>query len=102
MKTLEQIKNDYAVTQGCKDFSELLMTTYKQSDLGDIYDDLLFLVQKECLKLASRNSKVVVEGILTEEKKTSFTLFDKGVKGVVKRKVSVCKESITNEKNIIK
>lgn len=50
MKTLEQIKNDYAVIQGYKDFSELLMNTYKQSDLGDIYDDLLFFSPKRMFK----------------------------------------------------
>ena len=85
MKTLEQIRNDYAVTQGCKDFSELLMTTYKQSDLGDIYDDLLFLVQKECLKLASENAEV-----------------DEILELNGDRYYLVNKESITNEKNIIK
>ena len=49
---------------------------------------------------AAENANVLVEGTLTEERKTLFTLFDKGIKGVVERKVTVDIESITNEQNI--
>lgn len=99
MKTLEQIKNDYAVSKGFRYWSYLLSST---SMLDEHINEVMKIYAMECLKLASQNSKVLVEGMLTEERKTLFTLFDKGVKGVVKRKVSVCKESITNENNIIK
>ena len=57
-------------------------------------------VAQASLEKAAENANVLVEGTLTEERKTLFTLFDKGIKGVVERKVTVDIESITNEQNI--
>lgn len=57
-------------------------------------------VAREALKNAAISSKVLVEGELTTNSKTLFTLFDKGMGGVVRRKVSVDKQSILSDKNI--
>lgn len=57
-------------------------------------------VAQASLEKAAENAKILVEGTLTEERKTLFNLFDKGIKGFVRRKVTADKESITNESNI--
>lgn len=99
--SLQEIKDRYAFSKEFDNWSSLI-SICNNGYLNIYIDEVMKIYARECLKLASDNSKVLVEGILTEERKTLFTLFDKGVKGVVQRKVSVCRGSITNENNIIK
>lgn len=54
MKTLEQIKNDYAVIKGYRDWGDFInyLPCYK---LEKHMDNICVISQKECLKLASEN-----------------------------------------------
>lgn len=54
MKTLEQIKNEHAKSKGYDDWSHLIKSGHFAYTLFAI-DELLMLVQKECLKNASSN-----------------------------------------------
>lgn len=65
MKTLEQIKNDYAVSRGYSDWENLITsmifnsvpksTIGKLTELEKHMDNICIIAQKECLKLASDN-----------------------------------------------
>jgi len=65
MKSLEQIKNDYAVTQGYKEWLDLVLcistsnaikSNYSKLTLIETHmDNICILAQKECLKSASEN-----------------------------------------------
>lgn len=84
MKTLEQIKNDYAKVQHYDNWDSLLN---KQESLANIewhYNNIIELAQKECLKLASENAwnGYVVTGM--------------------QEVADDVKKSITNKNNIIK
>lgn len=86
MKTLEQIKNDYALSKGYLSWKSLLSTLSFNTDFICKYEnEVMVLVQKECLKRASENAKTIKSG-------NSGSWYD----------ASVNKESITNENNIIK
>lgn len=84
MKTLEQIKNDYAKSRGFADWEDLMTKVcyFDNEEFFNQENELLILVQKECLKNASENADI----------KYSFYGND----------VEINKESITNEKNIIR
>lgn len=91
--------HEYAVSQGFDSWFNLLINLTSEDRplaLEKHIDSVIDLTQEELLKKVIKESKVLIEGILTEERKTLYTLFDKGVKGIVKRKVSVDKESILN------
>lgn len=97
MKTLEQIKNDYAVSIGYSDWENLITsmifnsvpksTIGKLTELEKHMDNISVITQKECLKLASENAEVEKEYSIKYE-----SFIPEGVN----------KESITNENNIIK
>lgn len=96
MKTLEQIKNDYAISKGYSDWENLITsmifnsvpksTIGKLTELEKHMDNISVITQKECLKLAS-------ESEFTFSKRES--LDSDWI-------VYVKKESITNENNLIK
>lgn len=52
MKNLEQIKNDYAVSKGFRDWYHL---SINYTDYDKHWYNVCILSQKECLKLASEN-----------------------------------------------
>lgn len=82
MKTLEQIKNEYAVSKGFICWSHLLSST---SMLDEHINEVMKIYAMECLKLASENA------------------FNKDVYiGYGEISEGKVKESITNENNIIK
>lgn len=85
MKTLEQIKNEYAKVEHYDNWDSLLN---KQESLVNIewhYNNIIKLAQMECLKLASDKAMLNWKFIPFEY----YSPF-------------VDKESITNENNIIK
>lgn len=82
--TLEQIKNDYAVSKGFKNWKYLQTDSYPHK-LNEYINEVMRIYAMECLKLASENAEV--DDIL-ELNGDRYYLVDK--------------ESITNEKNIIK
>lgn len=89
MKTLEQIKNDYARKNHYKDFSDMVyvLSDYApiEVELEEKFDEVMKIYAMECLKLASENAfnndVYLGYGDISESK---------------------VKESITNENNIIK
>lgn len=77
MKTLEQIKDDYAVSKGYKDWIDILETNREYPYLlSRLIDAVMKIYAMECLKLAS-------ERLIWKEDKELL-------------------EDITNENNIIK
>ena len=57
MKTLEQIKDDYAVSQGFENWRNLFLNTSECFESFEYYEnEVMILTQKECLKLASENA----------------------------------------------
>ena len=58
MKTLEQIKNDYAVTQSFQNWIHLMqyhILIDSQHVLDAHFNNVMTITQKECLKLASED-----------------------------------------------
>ena len=55
MKTLEQIKNDYSVSEGYDDWYHLLYDVNSRGILDNHFEELMKLYAMECLKLASLN-----------------------------------------------
>lgn len=84
MKSLEQIKNDYAVSEGFESWKDSLQDWNNDYLLNDYIEGLMKIYAMECLKLASENF----------ENNRRKDWYDGS-------KVSDI-ESITNEKNIIK
>lgn len=85
MKTLEQIKNDYAIGKGLVDWNRLISSFFHPNLLDIHISEVMKIYAMECLKLASENAEV--DDIL-ELNGDRYYL--------------VNKESITNENNIIK
>ena len=104
MSRLEEIKNEYAIKRNYSNFNTMYLSS-SFNELNHYIGVIMQLYAEECVKAslekASENSEVLVEGIVTIESKKIFTLYDKGVKGIVEREVSPNKKSITNENNII-
>lgn len=95
MKTLEQIKNEYAKEVGFDDFKSLLngMILYNNvkssaEKIDYILNKISIESQKECLKLASENAYTKTETNGLDGEYWDYNVVDK--------------ESITNENNIIK
>lgn len=87
MKTLEQIKNDFAISKGYEDFNSLVNWEQNNDDnivLNSKINEVMKIYAMECLKLASENA-------YCETGNNEFGYFSK-----------VKKESITNENNLIK
>ena len=87
MKTLEQIKDDYAVSKGYNNFCDIIFD-FDGMDIDEVsehIDEVMKIYARECLKLASENAEADYE-----------SWGDGSVSAYV-----VC-ESITNENNIIK
>lgn len=81
---LEQIKNNYAVSQGFENWRNLFLNTSECFESFEYYEnEVMILVQKECLKRASENA--YLNG--SEYSRCGC---------------EINKESITNEINIIK
>ena len=80
---LEQIKNNYAVSQGYKSWFNLLCSALPNTTKSRYINEVMILVQKECLKRASENA--YLNG--SEYSRCGC---------------EINKESITNEINIIK
>lgn len=56
MKTLEQIKNDYAVSVGYNNWLDLEYDMYGTAkQISKHWEVICLLIQKECLELASEN-----------------------------------------------
>jgi len=88
MKTLEQIKNDYSVTQGYGFWNELLLNN-DSFTVGNLHlNNVMKIYAMECLKLASENVTTVHHKLQTRE-------------NLIKA-IHLTKHSITNENNIIK
>lgn len=88
MKTLSQIKNEIAIKKGYFSWPNLISSGHLTITLNTI-DELLIIVQKECLKNASKNVKSKLkEDYLDLSMNDDWTEVDK--------------DSITNENNIIK
>lgn len=85
MKTLEQIKNDYAVSKGYLSWKSLLSTLSFDIDFICKHEnEVMKIYARECLKLAADNAKADHHLIHIEWEPV------------------VIKGSITNENNIIK
>lgn len=86
MKTLEQIKNEFAISKGLADWEDVVdgfkCEYLSFSKFSEYIDQVMKIYAMECLKLASENAYT---------KDVRFT-----------DDVEVDKESITNENNIIK
>lgn len=88
MKTLEQIKNEYAKSKGYSYWNDILLNN-DEFTIDNIYvDELLILVQKECLKNASDNVMTTHHILESQDD--------------IIQSVQYTKQSITNENNIIK
>lgn len=91
MKTLEQIKNDYAISKGYEDFNSLVNWEQNNDDnivLNSNINEVMKIYAMECLKLASEN-------VICNENYININ----GIE--VLNEFSV-KQSITNENNLIK
>lgn len=90
MKKLETIKNDYAYSCGFENWRELFLACEQCFESFEYYEnEVMKIYARECLKLASENVKMKMkEDILSLSMLDDWTEIDK--------------ESITNEKNIIK
>lgn len=57
MKTLEQIKNDYAVSKNFTDWDDVVydLGYYSPSRLLGIIDEVMKIYAMECLKIANKN-----------------------------------------------
>ena len=53
--TLEQIKNDYAVSKGYDDWYNIVYHVDNKGTLDDHIDEVMKIYAMECLKLASLN-----------------------------------------------
>ena len=83
MRTLEQIKNKYAVSKGYKDFEDLLISVINYEILSGQINEVMKIYARECLKGASKNTvKQYLRPITLSYKKIE--------------------DLITNENNIIK
>ena len=81
---LEQIKNNYAVSQGFENWRNLFLNTSECFESFEYYEnEVMILVQKECLKRASEKT--------AEQYVRPITLNYQEIKDL-----------ITNENNIIK
>lgn len=83
MRTLEQIKNDYAVNKGYYDFDDLLISVINYEILSEQINEVMKIYTIECLKLASERT--------SEQYVRPITLNYQEIKDL-----------ITNENNIIK
>lgn len=93
MKTLEQIKNDYAVEQCFLNWDDLIESHFFDglsaiNDLISHENEVMKIYAMECLKLASENVTTVHHKLQT-------------IENVIKA-IHLTKHSITNENNIIK
>lgn len=100
MKTLKQIKDDYAIQQGFANWYELL-TYCKEKYLNHYITEVMKIYAMECLKRASINAKIhrkyFKNGFVYQEcNYESFVNVGKNMQ------CSVSIESIISEKNIIK
>lgn len=86
MKTLEQIKNDYAVSEGFDDWWHLDFYTSDWDLLNNHWKNVCIIAQKECLKIASYNVDYEYTFLYSSERNVGD---------------EVAKQ-ITNENNIIK
>lgn len=82
MKTLEQIKNEFAVSKGYRDWESLMIEVcyFSNEEFFKHENKVMKIYARECLKLASENAYIEPMGMMTR----------------------VDKYSITNENNIIK
>lgn len=55
MKTLEQLKNDYAVSKGYGDFDDLLINVINYEILSEQINEVMKIYAMECLELACEN-----------------------------------------------
>jgi len=58
MKTLEQIKNDYALTQGFSNWDDLDFIINDSKEFDEHWKNVCVISQNECLKLANREDLV--------------------------------------------
>lgn len=82
MKTIQQIKDEYSIDLGYKDWESLMTEVcyFNNEEFFHHENEVMVLVQKECLKNASENAEADM-------------FYDSPI---------VIKKSITNENNIIK
>lgn len=86
--TLEKIKNKYAISQGYGYWNELLLNN-DSFTVGNLHlNQVMKIYAMECLKLASENAYTTTETNGLDGEYWDYNVVDK--------------QSITNEKNIIK
>lgn len=99
MKTLQQIKDEFAQSKGCNDFDSLL-EFYELSPeiLKCELDELLIIVQQEQQKVIEENARIVEKLVYLNPNKISISRkFNIGSSYYY-----IDKSSIINENNIIK
>lgn len=88
MKTLNEIKEEYAKENGCKSWRDLTQYDLRQQDVDEVAKRYAIEVAKEALKNASENA-------ITEQEYKSNGVYDY-------YKTIVSKQSILSENNIPK
>lgn len=93
MKTLNQIKNEYAVSKGYKDFDDLLICVINYEILSEQINEVMKIYAMECLKLASENAELFD---INSHSCIGDTYYGNT------HQITIDKESIISENNIIK
>lgn len=103
MKTIQQIKDEFAQSKGYRTWLNMLNSNIPETKKDKYINGVLILIQKECLENASNNANL---NMVTNNKYTNkynqVNYSDIGLYGIESHMIVVNKESITNEKNIIK
>lgn len=89
MKTLQEIKNNYAQELDCKDWQDLIMKTWSDDNMEKYYDEICIRAQKEALKKAAENAKMTALDFMCDC-------------GQSYNDWSIDRNSITNPENLIR
>ncbi|QNS40172.1 hypothetical protein H0S70_07095 [Chryseobacterium manosquense] len=65
MKTLQEIKNNYAQEHGCKDWQDLIMKTWSDDVMEKYYDEICIRAQKEYGEKIKESVSIFIESDLT-------------------------------------
>ena len=82
MKTIQEIKENYAQEQGYEDWEQLEMRTWSDEQMGIHWTEICMHAQKEALEKAAENAKIEMDFQLDWH--------------------SINKESITTPENLIR
>lgn len=102
MKTLETISNEYAKTQGCKNWDHLITRTITRYPIDFATHEITTYLHDVCELVQREQQKVIVEKaeILIQDGQ-DYEVTGHGT-SIGKYSVKVYKPSIVNDKNIIR